>query len=71
MFLTDEELFELTGYHRNAERRAWLSRHGWKFETAASGRPVVLRKYAESKLSEQEPEKVEWSPNVDSIRRAA
>lgn len=52
MFLSDDDLFELTGYRRNADRRRWLKNHGWKFETnAITGRPVVLRSYAESRLS--------------------
>lgn len=52
MFLTDTELFDLTGYRRNADRCRWLSEHNWKFEKSAiTGKPVVLRSYAESQLS--------------------
>jgi len=32
MFITPEELAELTGYRRNADQRRWLKSHGWKFE---------------------------------------
>lgn len=52
MFLTDEELSELTGYKRNADRCRWLNSHGWKFERSAiTGRPAVSRNYAESRFS--------------------
>jgi len=52
MFLTDAELFDLTGYRRNADRCRWLDKHGWTYErNAITGRPVVSRNFAESKLS--------------------
>ena len=51
MFLTDSELLELTGYARNADRRRWLEKRGWKFEQAVNGRPAVLRSYAEAMLT--------------------
>lgn len=52
MFLTDDELFALTGYRRNADRRRWLRENGWKFAAnAITGKPVVSRTYAESMLS--------------------
>lgn len=52
IFLTDDELFELTGYRRNADRCRWLAERNWKFEKSAiTGKPVVSRSYAESQLS--------------------
>lgn len=52
MFLSDTELFELTGYRRNADRCRWLTDHKWTFERSAiTGRPVVSKSYAEAKLS--------------------
>lgn len=69
MFLTDTELFDLTGYRRNADRCRWLDKHGWTYErNAITGRPVVSRNYAESKLSGA-PVKVEPKLNTASIRR--
>lgn len=68
MFMTDEELFELTGYRRNSDRCRWLEERGWKFErSAVTGRPVVSRSYAESKLSGTAV-KVEPKLNTASIR---
>lgn len=53
IFLSDAELHELTGYVRNADRCRWLKQHAWRFEKSArTGRPIVLRSYAESKLSD-------------------
>lgn len=51
MFLTDEETATLTGYVRPSDQRRWLKQHGWIFEIARTGRPRVLRAYAENKLS--------------------
>jgi len=49
-FLTDAELAQLTGYVHPANRRKWLKKRGWVFETAANGQPVVARQYAEFRL---------------------
>jgi hypothetical protein len=69
MFLTDTELFDLTGYRRNADRCRWLKENGWTFlRNAITGRPVVSRSYAESKLSGV-PAKIEPKLNTASIRR--
>lgn len=52
MFLSDDELLDLTGYRRHADQRRWLSDRGWKFEVSAiTGKPVVSKSYAESRLS--------------------
>ncbi|WP_083460641.1 DUF4224 domain-containing protein [Gulbenkiania mobilis] len=51
MFLSDEEIQALTGRKRVTLQREWLTLRGWLHEVNAAGRPVVLRSYAESKLS--------------------
>ena len=69
MFLTDEELFDLTGYRRNADRCRWLKKNGWKFERSAiTGRPAVSRAYAESRFSEV-PIKAAPQLNLAAFRR--
>lgn len=70
MFLTPTELSTLTGYELHAWQRRWLKAHGWKFERAANGRPVVSRAYAESRLSDQ-PVYKPVALNLDVIRKAA
>lgn len=71
MFLTDAEIVTLTSYKRHADQRRWLTERGWVFETAANGRPVVARSYAESRMSGPQAASVAWTPNIASIRKAA
>ena len=68
MFLTANDLADLTGYVVSAYQCRWLDRHGYPFETAATGRPKVLRAYVEKRLgmsvssvmSEMEPDFSRW-----------
>jgi hypothetical protein len=50
MFLTAEELRELTGYTYNSRQIHWLRSHNWKFEVTAQQRPKVARSYFDSRL---------------------
>lgn len=50
MFLSDEELMQLTGYKRPGEQRRWLAAHNWPFEIAANGHNRVLREEARNRL---------------------
>ena len=50
MFLTDDELADLTGRKRSKLQIEWLVDHGYKFELNAAGRPKVLRAFVERKL---------------------
>lgn len=43
MFLTREELIELTGYKLGKKQCKWLARNGYKFDVRADGRPAVAR----------------------------
>lgn len=70
MFLTQEELYALTGYELAAYQRRWLKRNGWKYEISRNGRPVVLRAYAESRLSDKEVDEPVML-NLAAIRKAA
>lgn len=71
MFLTRDELRELTGYQLHAYQRHWLTAHGWKFERSATGRPIVLRAYAESRMNDSPAEPAQWSPNLAAIKKVA
>lgn len=42
LFLSPDQLVELTDRHQRAAQIRWLTAHGWKFETTATGRPRVL-----------------------------
>ena len=50
MFLTVEEMRELTGYALNSGQIKWLRSKGWKFEVTKQNRPKVARSYFESRL---------------------
>lgn len=63
LFLTKDEVIELTGYKKPALQRRWLIEHGYKFEVRADGRPVVLASTIEHKLRGKAPAQVspDWS----------
>ena len=42
MFLTADQLSELTGYRKPGLQRRWLTDSGYRFDVRADGRPVVL-----------------------------
>lgn len=50
MFLTAEELRELTGYVYRSRQIEWLRNRNWKFEINARQLPKVARSYFESRL---------------------
>ena len=70
MFLTPSEIETLTGYEMPAWQRRWLDSHGWRYEKSASGRPVVLRAYANARMTGQQVVR-EPTMNLDAIRRRA
>jgi hypothetical protein len=43
MFLTDQELKDLTGYERPKAVRKWLDENGYRYDVAQTGWPRVLR----------------------------
>ena len=49
IFLSVEEIRELTGYRHSSGQCRWLSSHGWQFEISRIGRPIVGRDYARQK----------------------
>ena len=51
MFLTADQLRELTGYQKPALQRRWLIENGFAFEARCDGRPVVSRLYYEGRQS--------------------
>lgn len=50
LFLTGDELEQLTGYRRAHEQRRWLEKRRWLHETNAAGVPRVARAYFERRL---------------------
>lgn len=50
IFLTQEEIRELTDLKIPKAQMRWLQKNSYPFEVAASGKPKVLREYVMSKL---------------------
>ena len=50
LFLTAEELAELTGYTATAHQRKWLDANGYRYALNANNRPIVARDYLLSRL---------------------
>lgn len=50
LFLSAEEIVELTGYRLAKFQVAWLRKRGWRFETNAAGAPRIARAYFERKM---------------------
>ena len=42
LFLTKDQILELTGYRRPSNQIRWLRDQGFKFKVAADGKPRVL-----------------------------
>lgn len=69
IFLTQEEIRELTDLKIPKAQMRWLRKNSYPFEIAASGKPKVLREYVMSKLMT-----ISFSanptnePNFDAIR---
>ena len=66
IFLTPEELQELTGRKRASAQIRWLKERGYPVEESAAGRPVVLRAEVERRLSSGEPARSS-SPRWDKV----
>ena len=49
MFLTANQLKDLTGYRKPALQRRWLAENGYSFDVRADGRPVVSRTHYENR----------------------
>ena len=50
MFLTRDEIADLTGYQRPSAQTRWFKERGWPFEISALGEPKVLRAVAVARL---------------------
>lgn len=50
MFLTSDELEELTGYKKPSLQKRWMTARGWRFEENAAGHPKILRALVEKQM---------------------
>lgn len=69
MFLSQDELRELTDLKVPKAQMRWLQRYAYPFEIAASGKPKVLREYVMQKLMAISMSAIPINePNFDAIR---
>lgn len=50
MFLTPDELFELTDCRRKSAQIEWLRKRRWRFEVTREGFPRVARAYWQQRM---------------------
>ena len=71
MFLTADDMHDLTGYQYHQKQIDWLKNHGWRYELSRTGRPIVHKKHAEEMLTASmiihRPPKL----NLAAIKKAA
>jgi hypothetical protein len=51
-YLTNGELFDLTGRRQPKRQTEWLARNGWRFAITDFGKPRVARAYWMKRLAE-------------------
>ena len=68
IFLTQDELRELTDLKIPAAQIRWLSKHAYPFEISAIGKPKVLRSLIIERLSNTRVPATSNEPNFDAIR---
>lgn len=66
IFLTPDELSELTDRKQAAKQIQWLLANGYPFERSASGRPKVLRSVVLNRLG-QKHQVPQTGPDVGAI----
>lgn len=72
MFLSCNDLEELTGYKTGHYQAQWLKEHGYPHERTISGKPRVLRAFVEKRLglASVKP-KTQTEPDFSSWKKAA
>lgn len=67
MFLTPEELADLTDRRRPADQARWLRENGYRFALSAAGRLKVLRAEVDRHLLGSHRPKADAGPRLDLI----
>ena len=68
MFLTPDEIEELTGLKRGRDQLRWLRERGWPVEEDAKGRPKLLAEVVRARMGGTVQHKTE--PNFRALRGA-
>jgi Domain of unknown function (DUF4224) len=69
LFLSQDELKELTDLKIPKAQMRWLSKHSYPFEISATGKPKVLRTLIFDRLSKVTNSSNSNEPNFDAIRK--
>lgn len=67
MFLTDKELFGLTGFKRFKQQKGWLDLNGWMYVLDRHGRPKVAVEYWRQKMGVFSTENKTWEPDFSCL----
>lgn len=67
MFMTETELYDLTGYKSPSAQVRWLKAHAWKFVLTCTGKPRVSRTYCEQKLGVKRADAEDDQPNWNAL----
>ena len=67
MFLTADELRELTGYQKPVLQRRWLAENGYSFDVRGDGKPVVSRAYYEGRQLGPQKQPRPLGPNLAGL----
>lgn len=68
LFLTQEEIKELTDLKIPKAQMRWLAQHAYPFEISAIGKPKVLRSTVLERLSKLNNSNYSNQPNYDAIK---
>jgi hypothetical protein len=68
LFLSSDELRELTDLKIAKAQMRWLEKHAYPFEISAAGKPKVLRSFVLDRLKSFTTSSQSTEPNFDAIR---
>jgi len=67
LFLTKEQLTELTGYKFHSKQALWLAENGYSFDIRSDGRPNVLHQQVIERQCRVEPKRRRSEPNLAAL----
>ena len=67
MFLSKEELEQLTGYKKPTLQLRWLVDNNYRFDVRADGRPAVLREQVHQRQIKDVDMRMLPGPNLDAL----
>lgn len=67
MFLSPDDLHELTGRMRKGAQVAWLRHNRWRFVLDADGNPKVSRAYFDHRMTGIETPEPGARPNFEAV----